>query len=556
VIQPIARVLEVFHLPVIVIALVIASFSAHWWLYAPHGLMAGLEDAIATPGGLLFIVALTLLAGCFHEFGHASALQYGGGQVSSMGVGLYLVYPVFYTDVTDGYRLSRWARIRTDLGGIYFHLIFAAALILAARLFHRELLLLAVVLIDIDIVRQFIPFVKLDGYWMIADLTGIPDLFSQMSPFLRGVSHTRSENVASSAELKGWVKIVLAVYILLTIPVLAYLFILLIRTLPTIVMTAVDAFYMQSTMVVAAWQQGAFATVFLILITAFFILVPVIGSFYTIYAFGRSPSIRLWKWSKPVMVRQIGFVACVAAFLTLAAFSWMPQFRTAWESSRAGQASKAAALIDQARQATAQVSTLHADVEGSLGDVGFTGTLTLKRPNLARLEIKSNGGLGDFLIVSDGKKLFTYFPHDNHYIASIPGAKGEYIDGVVLDQMQQFFQPETIAEGRSQSYAPQVNTEIVKGKQYDVVVQASPHPPRRIFRYYISPQDRMVHRVVTIGDEPRKGKRIPVSWTQLNNLQLNAPLDESVFHWTLPSGASPSQLPNDLLPLGKLLGGS
>src|SRR5947207_5186063 len=221
VIQSIARVLEVFHLPVIVIPLVIAAIAAHWWLYAPHGLMAGLEDAMATPGGLLFIVALTLLAGCVHEFGHASALQYGGGQVSSMGIGLYLVYPVFYTDVTDGYRLSRSARIRTDLGGIYFHLIFASALILAARIFHRELLLLAVVLIDIDIVRQFIPFVKLDGYWMLADLTGIPDLFSQISPFVRGVSQTGSGNGASSAELKGWVKIVLAVYILLTIPVLA-----------------------------------------------------------------------------------------------------------------------------------------------------------------------------------------------------------------------------------------------------------------------------------------------------------------------------------------------
>jgi hypothetical protein len=234
----------------------------------------------------------------------------------------------------------------------------------------------------------------------------------------------------------------------------------------------------------------------------------------------------------------------------------MPQFRTAWESSHAGQASKADKLIAEARQATAQASTLRADVEGSLGDAGFTGILTLKRPNLARLEIKSSGGLGDFLIVSDGKKLYTYFPHDNRYIATIPGPKGENIDGVVLDQMQQFFQPESIGDARSQSYAPQVNIEIVKGKEYEVVAQGSSRPPRRIFRYYISPQDRLVHRVVTIGDAPKRGKRAPVQWAQLNNVRLNAPVDDSVFHWTLPSGASPSQLPNDLVPLGKLLGGS
>ena len=134
-------------------------------------------------------------------------------------------------------------------------------------------------------------------------------------------------------------------------------------------MTAVDAFYMQSTMVVAAWQQGAFATVFLILVTAFFILVPVIGSFYTIYAFGRSPSIRLWKWSRPVMVRRIGFVACVAAFLTLAAFSWMPQFRTAWELSRAGQATKASALIDQARETVREAYAAKEAFQGALPQV-------------------------------------------------------------------------------------------------------------------------------------------------------------------------------------------
>jgi putative peptide zinc metalloprotease protein len=32
-----------------------------------------------------------------------------------MGVGLYAFYPAFYTDVSDNYRLGRWARLRTDL---------------------------------------------------------------------------------------------------------------------------------------------------------------------------------------------------------------------------------------------------------------------------------------------------------------------------------------------------------------------------------------------------------------------------------------------------------
>ena len=42
-----------------------------------------------------------------------------------MGAGLYLVWPAFYTDVTDSYRLGRGGRLRTDLGGLYFNAIVA-----------------------------------------------------------------------------------------------------------------------------------------------------------------------------------------------------------------------------------------------------------------------------------------------------------------------------------------------------------------------------------------------------------------------------------------------
>ena len=45
-----------------------------------------------------------------------------------MGAGMYLVWPAFYTDVTDTYRLGRGGRVRTDLGGLYFNAIVAVAM--------------------------------------------------------------------------------------------------------------------------------------------------------------------------------------------------------------------------------------------------------------------------------------------------------------------------------------------------------------------------------------------------------------------------------------------
>ena len=54
--------------------------------------------------------------------------------------------PAFYTDVTDNYRLGRWARVRTDLGGFYFNLIFNLALMGVYLLTRQAFLLLAVLL--------------------------------------------------------------------------------------------------------------------------------------------------------------------------------------------------------------------------------------------------------------------------------------------------------------------------------------------------------------------------------------------------------------------------
>jgi hypothetical protein len=61
-----------------------------------------------------------------------------------MGVGFYLVYPTFYMDVTDSYRLGRWDRLRTDLGGIHFHLLFALGIIALYFITGQEILLAVV----------------------------------------------------------------------------------------------------------------------------------------------------------------------------------------------------------------------------------------------------------------------------------------------------------------------------------------------------------------------------------------------------------------------------
>src|SRR5687768_1940943 len=92
--------------PPVVLAMMVAFFLSTWWLLFEKGLAPGLRHAMFEPELLLLVFALTILSAGFHEFGHAAAATYGGARPGAMGAGLYLVWPVFYTDVTDAYRLD------------------------------------------------------------------------------------------------------------------------------------------------------------------------------------------------------------------------------------------------------------------------------------------------------------------------------------------------------------------------------------------------------------------------------------------------------------------
>ncbi len=152
------------------------------------GLASATHEAFANPGLVLLILAVTVLSAGFHEFGHAAAARRGGATPGAMGTGLYLIWPAFYTDVTDSYRLGRGGRLRTDLGGLYFNAIVAVAIMGIWWATGFDALLLVVVTQILQMVRQLLPLVRFDGYHILADATGVPDLFQRIKPTLLGLA--------------------------------------------------------------------------------------------------------------------------------------------------------------------------------------------------------------------------------------------------------------------------------------------------------------------------------------------------------------------------------
>ncbi|HZQ39110.1 MAG TPA: hypothetical protein VFD32_24500, partial [Dehalococcoidia bacterium] len=255
---------------------------------------------------------------------HAAALRYGGGRVRGMGVGLYLVYPAFYTDVSENYRLGRWARVRTDLGGFYFNLLFSLGIGVLYACTGAEYLLLAIVLLVLDILRQSLPFVRMDGYWALADLTGIPDFFATLVPFLRSLVPAARWPGQRLPPLQPWVRSVYAGYLLVTLPLLAFALGELLLGLPRLAFTAAGTGERLGFQLSAAWQQGAVVLFAVTLVQGLLLVLPVAGLALMLINLGRRCGRLLWRLSAPTPLRRAAGATIALAVATVVVRLWLP----------------------------------------------------------------------------------------------------------------------------------------------------------------------------------------------------------------------------------------
>jgi putative peptide zinc metalloprotease protein len=324
VIEPIARALQFLFAPAVLIPLLVVMAAAHAWLYFVHGVADALRATLYTPGGLVLALALMMVSGVFHEFGHAAGLQYGGGRARGMGAGLYLIYPTFYTDTTDAYRLNRVSRLRTDLGGIYFHLIFALGLVALYFASGQEILLAVVALISGDVLYQLMPYVRLDGYWVVADLTGIPDMFSGIRPFLRSARPGVTPGESRLPRLKPWVKVAFIAYIVLTLPVLGLFLLLIVVQAPRVVTIGLDAFIYQTSLLSTAWTTGEVLLLAAVTSQMLLLTLSLLALAYVLFNLVR-PLIRgLWNWSTPTPARRVAAAFALAVMIAGVGLLWFP----------------------------------------------------------------------------------------------------------------------------------------------------------------------------------------------------------------------------------------
>lgn len=135
-----------------------------------------------TPSGAAFFAGALLVLKLLHELGHAYAATARGCVVSSMGIAFMLGAPMPYTDVTDAWKMSaRRDRMAIDLAGVSVELA-VAALATFAWVFLPDGPMRAVAFAFattgwvMSLMINLNPFMRFDGYFVLADWLNVPNL--------------------------------------------------------------------------------------------------------------------------------------------------------------------------------------------------------------------------------------------------------------------------------------------------------------------------------------------------------------------------------------------
>lgn len=161
-------------------------------------------QGVLAPGNLPLLYCGLVILKALHEFGHAFLCRKYGGEVHVLGILFMIFTPVPYVDVTSswGFR-DRSQRVLVGLGGMIVEL-FVAALATFVWAFtgpgtvHSLAYNMMFVASVSTLVFNLNPLLRFDGYFILSDLLGIPNLAQQANRQLRHLFERHAFGVRAS----------------------------------------------------------------------------------------------------------------------------------------------------------------------------------------------------------------------------------------------------------------------------------------------------------------------------------------------------------------------
>jgi putative peptide zinc metalloprotease protein len=175
-----------------VVGLAAFTAAAHW-----AELTENVTDRVLAPQNLLLLFLTFPVLKLLHEFGHACATKVWGGEVHEMGMMILVLMPIPYVDASaasafrDAHR-----RVVVGAAGMIVE-VFIASIALFLWL-EAEPGITRAILFDVMLIAGVStvlfnanPLLRFDGYYMLADVTQIPNLRARANQYLGYLAETR-----------------------------------------------------------------------------------------------------------------------------------------------------------------------------------------------------------------------------------------------------------------------------------------------------------------------------------------------------------------------------
>ena len=126
---------------------------------------------------VMFLYFITIV---LHELGHIAVCKRFTGKNGEIGAGLYLIFPVLYSNISALWHASKLERVIGNLAGVYMQL-WCLLLCFGYLYFYPKngtVNEMAYMLALYSLI-QLLPFIRSDGYWLLSDLTSTPNLLKK-----------------------------------------------------------------------------------------------------------------------------------------------------------------------------------------------------------------------------------------------------------------------------------------------------------------------------------------------------------------------------------------
>ncbi|OAI47282.1 hypothetical protein AYO43_04560 [Nitrospira sp. SCGC AG-212-E16] len=144
-----------------------------------------------TPRGLALYALSLAIVKVFHELGHAYTATRFGCRVPTMGIAMMVLVPMLYSDTSDAWKLtSRRQRAAIGAAGMIVECALAALAIFAWNFLDDGLgrslvFIVATTSLMVGAAINLSPFMRFDGYYVLSDWLGIPNLQDRAFAFGR-----------------------------------------------------------------------------------------------------------------------------------------------------------------------------------------------------------------------------------------------------------------------------------------------------------------------------------------------------------------------------------